>query len=83
MLNLLVTLGNSLELTFSQWFLLRRRDLKLTQEQIATALGVTKQTVSNWENNRSEPTLTIEQVKTFCRLFQCTLDEIPAVNTEG
>ena len=32
-----------------------RTEQKLTQEQAAEALGVSRQTVSNWENGRSSP----------------------------
>ena len=33
-----------------------RKRLKMTQEEFATALGVTSVTVSNWENTRVLPT---------------------------
>ena len=32
-----------------------RTDARITQEQAAEALGVSRQTVSNWENERSYP----------------------------
>ena len=32
-----------------------RGERKLTQEQLAEALCVTRQTVSSWENNRTQP----------------------------
>ena len=32
-----------------------RKDLVLTQEQMADKLGVSRQAVSNWENNRNLP----------------------------
>jgi transcriptional regulator with XRE-family HTH domain len=68
-----------LGLNFSQWFLLRRREKGLTQDDIATVLGVSGQTVSNWERGRSIPTLTIDQTKTLCKILGCTLDEIPGI----
>ncbi len=73
----LLELDVNLRLSFSQWFLLRRREKGLTQDDIATALGVSGQTVSNWERSRSIPTLTIDQIKTLCKILNCTLDEIP------
>ena len=76
MLTLLV-LDAGLELNFSQWFLLRRREQGLTQDDIACALGVSGQTVSNWERGKSIPTLTIDQVKILCKILDCTLDDIP------
>jgi len=66
-----------LELRFSQWFLLKRRERGLTQDDIATALGVSGQTVSNWERGRSIPTLTINQMKALCKILKCTLNDIP------
>jgi transcriptional regulator with XRE-family HTH domain len=73
----LVELDVSVKLGFNQWFLLKRRQRKLTQDDIAEALGVSKQTVSNWERSKSIPTLTIDQVKTLLEILDCTLDEIP------
>jgi DNA-binding XRE family transcriptional regulator len=70
-------LDASLELNFSQWFLLRRREQGLTQDDVASALGVSGQTVSNWERGKSIPTLTLDQVKTLCKILDCTLDDIP------
>lgn len=32
-----------------------RIDAKLTQEQAAEALGISRQTISNWENEKSYP----------------------------
>jgi DNA-binding XRE family transcriptional regulator len=73
----LLELDISLQLSFSEWLLLKRRKFALTQDDIADALGVSGQTVSNWERGRSIPTLTIDQVKTLCQILQCSLDEIP------
>ena len=32
-----------------------RKEAKITQEQAAEALGVSRQTISNWENEKSYP----------------------------
>ena len=32
-----------------------RLEKKLTQEQVAELLGVSRQTISNWENEKSDP----------------------------
>lgn len=39
----------------NQWIIEARARAKLTQQQLADALGVTKSNVSAWENSRHEP----------------------------
>ena len=55
-----------------------RRDRGLTQKQVADALGITVQTVSNWEVGRAEPKLTIRQFKLLLEVLHCSADELPA-----
>jgi DNA-binding XRE family transcriptional regulator len=74
--------ATNLNISFHQWLLLKRREHGLTQGQIANALDVSKQTVSNWENGRSTPSLTIGQIKTLCQILRCSLSEIPAEREE-
>ena len=40
-----------------------RLEKKLTQEQVAEILGVSRQTISNWENEKSYPDI-ISVIKT-------------------
>jgi transcriptional regulator with XRE-family HTH domain len=54
-----------------------RRNRNVTQKQIADALGVTVQTVSNWEVGRVEPKLTIRQFKALLQILKCSVDELP------
>lgn len=54
-----------------------RERLELTQKQVADALGVTEQTVRNWEQGKAIPRLTIPQMKTLCRLLQMPIEEVP------
>jgi DNA-binding transcriptional regulator YiaG len=54
-----------------------RRNQNLTQKQVADALGITVQTVSNWEVGRAEPKLTIRQFKMLLKILKCTADELP------
>jgi DNA-binding XRE family transcriptional regulator len=61
----------------ANWFLDMRKELGLTQEEVAAALGVTPRTILNWENGHHEPKLTIKQVKALCRLLQRPLDQVP------
>ena len=46
----------------------------LTQEQAAGALGVSRQTVSNWENCRSYPD--VAMVLAMSELYRVSLDEL-------
>lgn len=51
-----------------------RHDKKITQEQLAEFIGVTKASVSKWENNQSTPDITIlPQPAAF---FDVTIDEL-------
>jgi DNA-binding XRE family transcriptional regulator len=62
----------------SQSELVNMRDaLGLTQKEIADELGVTEQTVRNWEHGRSVPKLTIPQTKRLCRLLRKSLEDLP------
>lgn len=56
-------------------FSLRTR-LELTQRQVAEAIGVSVQTVSNWETGSSTPKLTPKQMRALCRVLQCSLDDL-------
>jgi len=49
-----------------------RTDAKITQEQTAQALGISRQTISNWENERSYPN--IVSVLKMSDLYSVSLD---------
>lgn len=51
-----------------------RNDKGLTQEQAAEALGVSRQTISNWENNKSYPDI-ISVIK-MSDLYSVSLDHL-------
>lgn len=53
---------------------LRRNELGLTQDQVAEKLGITRQTMSNWENGRSYPD--IERIVRLSDIYQLSLDEL-------
>ena len=56
----------------------RREELCLTQRDVATAVNVSVQTVSNWETGRyKEAKLTLPQVKALCRILQWSIEELP------
>lgn len=55
--------------------LLRLRAMhNLTQEQLAEKLGVSRQSVSKWEANKSYPEM--DKLIALCEIFDCTLDEL-------
>lgn len=47
---------------------------KMTQEAVASALNVTKKTVSRWENGVTRPN--VDMVEPICNLYQCSYDDI-------
>jgi DNA-binding XRE family transcriptional regulator len=57
---------------------MRLRTLRrVTQQELAEALGVTRHTVTNWETGRSVPTLTIAQTRKLCEVLGVTFDQLP------
>jgi len=66
-----------------QTLLIKRRELRLTQEEVAEYLAVSKASVSKWETGQSFPdTLLIPQLANF---FNITIDELfgytPGIST--
>ncbi|HAX75023.1 MAG TPA: XRE family transcriptional regulator [Cyanobacteria bacterium UBA11372] len=58
--------------------LMRLRTLRhLTQKELADALGVTENTVANWERGRAVPKLTPSQFKTLVKMLQIGLEDLP------
>lgn len=53
-----------------------RSKAALTQRQIAEALGITVQTVSNWETGIRTPKLTPKETLSLCRILNCSLEEL-------
>lgn len=53
-----------------------RKQLNLTQREVATAIGVTDQTVSNWEQGVYQPKLSPAQTLALCRVLRCSLEEL-------
>lgn len=54
---------DNLESPLMRLRLLRR----CSQQDLAKALGVSRQTISNWENGREEPKLKLHQYKALCK----------------
>ena len=51
-----------------------RKKCKLNQEDLAEKLGITRQTISNWELNETSPDL--KQASKLCDIFNISLDEL-------
>lgn len=51
-----------------------RKKCKLSQEALAEKLGITRQTISNWELNETSPDL--KQASKLCDIFNISLDEL-------
>lgn len=49
----------------------------LTQQELGSGLGVTYQTIGNWERGITVPTLAIPQFKILLRILHITVDELP------
>ena len=51
-----------------------RINKNLTQEEVGKKLGVTKDTISRWENAKSFPN--VKQIKEIEKLYNVTYDDI-------
>lgn len=51
-----------------------RATRNMTQEQLAMLLGVSRQSVTKWEAEKSYPEM--DKLIKICRLFDCTLDDL-------
>lgn len=53
---------------------LRKMRNRMTQEELAEKLGVSRQTISKWELDRVYPEM--DKVMELCDLFSCSMDEL-------
>jgi transcriptional regulator with XRE-family HTH domain len=58
-------------------FVSLRKEKNLTQRDIALALGISEDTVANWERGRSIPKLTIPQIKRLCSVLEKPIEQLP------
>jgi transcriptional regulator with XRE-family HTH domain len=61
---------------FKEIMLELREKANLTQREVAAVLGVTDQTVSNWETGHRMPRLTPKQMLKLCQVLGCVLDDL-------
>lgn len=57
-----------------------RKERNLTQEDISKVSGVAKQTISNWENNITQPP--IETITKLAKYFSVTTDYLLGLNQD-
>jgi DNA-binding XRE family transcriptional regulator len=55
-----------------------RKDLQLTQDDLANRLNITRQALSKWENGTSLPS--IELLTDLCQLFQTNVENLLCLN---
>lgn len=51
-----------------------RAERNMTQEQLAMLLGVSRQSVTKWEAQKSQPEM--DKLLKMCEIFDCTLDDL-------
>jgi len=68
--------SNTLQKTNSPFKQLRL-DAKLSQEELARKIGVVVSTVRRWEKGEAEPTMTIAQMRNFCKAVKQNFEQLP------
>ncbi len=58
-----------------------RKDFKLSQEDLAEKVGVTRQTISNWELGETQPN--VEQLKKLSEVFKVSIDDLVGNDVSG
>ena len=51
-----------------------RKEAKMSQEKLAEEVGVSRQSVSKWENGESYPEM--ENILKLCKTFHCKINDI-------
>ena len=61
-------------MNFGKKLLDARKNMNLSQEEVAKKLNITRQTVSKWESNETIPN--INQVKLLAKIYKISLEEL-------
>lgn len=61
-------------MTIGEKILNLRKQKKLSQEEVANCLNVSRQTISKWETDQSTPDL--DKIEPLCELFEISADEL-------
>ncbi len=68
------------KMTLGQKITELRKSQSLTQEKLSEKLGVSRQTIANWEADSTNPD--INQAKAIAELFQVSLDDLLSVEVD-
>ena len=61
-------------MSFNEKLQILRKEMKLSQEQLADKLNVSRQAVSKWESGASYPEM--DKLIALCKLFKCSIDDL-------
>ena len=61
-------------MSFNEKLQYLRKENKLSQEQLADMLDVTRQSVSKWESGTTYPEM--DKLIMLCKIFRCSLDDL-------
>ena len=67
----------------NHWLVNRRTELKLRQEDLASALGVSTRSVQKWESGEHLPRFTPRKMAVFCNLLKVSIDELAEIFEPG
>lgn len=68
---------NSNESEFESPLKKLREEVGLSQQELASRIGIAVSTLSRWERGKSPAMMTVRQIKLLCRELGKTLDELP------
>lgn len=57
-----------------------RKEMKLTQKELAVAINTTDDSIFSWENGRSQPS--IEMIRVLCKTLDVTSDYLLGLEDE-
>ena len=62
------------QIKIGKFISLKRKEKRLTQQELAEKLGVSDRTIGNWENGRNMPDLSL--FKPLCNELDITLNDL-------
>ena len=66
---------------FSDNLLQLRKQLKMTQEELADRIGVSRQAIAKWENGETQPD--IDRCRALAEVFGVTMDDLVCYDSAG